>query len=273
MFIKYNVVDQQLFNNLSGFFLSEMVYNAYITHNSEPIPTTTPQVNTVNDVVYLKKDFQDVVFPTAFRKKNSYFTPEQEDALFWCIFTLKFGSDEYNLIETKYKNHEIKEKMCIVDYLNKHKTAMKSMKISKTVTQEIMGKLMTNNITDLQTLHGICAYYKLHVFVVNSKKMTYIDYDYSNSDDTNNDDIFVIYKSNSLLSNTKCKYSIKTNINKGEITNIVENFVKFESFEKPFNGISTYKLLDLENIHKKLGLENTKRNKNELYTQINLAVV
>jgi hypothetical protein len=50
-------------------------------------------------------------------------------------------------------------------------------------------------------------------------------------------------------------------------------YVKFESFDKPFNSGSMYKLSDLEIISKKLGLEGgIKRKKSEIYKLINVAV-
>jgi hypothetical protein len=231
----------------------------------EPKPELEPELVTVYQIqsyIPIK-----VVFDTHCNLKT--FIPEQDDTLFWCLFIHKFGRKEYNLIGTKYKNHEIKEKKKIVDYLNENKNALKSMKITKTATQEIMGKLMTNVTTDLQVVHGICAYYKLHIIVVSNSKKSYIEYNYSENDDTDENDILVIYKSNSLLSNSRCKYSIKSSI---ITTNIICDFVRFVSFDKPFNGISTYKLPDLELIHKKLGLEIVKKNKIELFSQINLAV-
>ena len=132
-----------------------------------------------------------------------------------------------------------------------------------------MGKLMSCNISDLKSLHGICAYYKINVLVVNKIKRTYISYNYSESDNIEKDEkVIVVYKSNSLLTLTRCKYSISSIC---ETSSIIENYVKFESFDKPFNGISSYKLIDLENINKKLGLE-TKRKKSEIYREINIAV-
>ena len=278
MFMKYDCVDNQFLNNFSSFLLTQDVYNDFMAYDLDvrqfelkPELKHDDNICSIKDKILNNGMTHICLIPNA--HKSSIFSPKQEDTLFWCIFIHKFGKTEYDVIESKYKNHEINEKMNIVEYLKENRTIMKTNKITKTDTQEIMGKLMTNNITDLQTIHGICAFYKIHIVVVNSNKMTYIDYDYSNTDDNKNDDIFVIFKSDSLMSKLKCKYFIKVSINKGDILNILENYVKFESFEKPFNGISTYKLTDLEIIHKKLGLEKKKQNKMELFSQINLAVV
>jgi hypothetical protein len=132
-----------------------------------------------------------------------------------------------------------------------------------------MGKLMTNITTDLQVVHGICAYYKLHIILVCNSKKSYIEYNYAENDILDDNDILVVYKSNSLLSNSRCRYSIKFGV---IVKDIINDYVRFVSFDKPFNGISTYKLPELEFIHEKLGLEIVKKNKIELFSQINLAV-
>ena len=273
----YTIVDDIMVNNFSKFVLSADIYNDFMTYKPElavnvivetkPEPAHDMMVETKPVVLYQLPS--SIVEIKKERSKQRIFTPEQDDTLFWCLFIHRFGEKEYNIIGSKYKNHEIKEKMKIVDYLIENKSALKSMKITKSATQEIMGKLMTNSFTDLQVVHGICAYYKLHVIVVSNSKKSYIEYDYSENDVTDENDILVIYKSRSLLSNSRCKYSIKFEVNTKDIIN---DFVRFVSFDKPFNGISTYKLPDLEIIHEKLGLEIIKKNKIELFSQINLAV-
>ena len=131
-----------------------------------------------------------------------------------------------------------------------------------------------NRNTDLQSFHGICAFYNLRIFVVNNNKRTYIDYDYLvECDDYNENNILLIYKSGSLLSDSKSTYSMKLSNPKSEILNITSNFIKFESYNKPFHGLSSYKLADLKKIHKILGLaEGNKKRKCEFYSEINIAV-
>ena len=131
-----------------------------------------------------------------------------------------------------------------------------------------------NRNTDLQSFHGICAFYNLHIFVVNNNKRTYIDYDYSvECDDNSESNILAIYKSGSLLSDSKSTYSINLSNSNREILNITSNFIKFKSYDKPFNGLSSYKLEDLKTFHKILGLaEGNKKRKSEVYSEINIAV-
>lgn len=262
----YSTVDNILLSKFSEFILSPSVYNEFLAIKTEPEPEPEHKIKSI--VSQIKPYFPPIgVIDKQHTQKT--FIPEQDDTLFWCLFIHKFGKEEYDLIGSKYKNHEIEEKKKIVEYLNENKNALKSMKITKTATQEIMGKLMTNNTTDLQVVHGICAYYKLHIIVVCNSKRSYIEYNYSENDDTDENDILVIFKSHSLLSNSRCKYSIKI----GVITkDIINDFVRFVSFDKPFNGISTYKLSNLEIIHEKLGLKIMKKNKIEVFNQINLAV-
>lgn len=254
----YTIVDDVLLSKLSEFILSSVRYNEFLLMKPEPEHGHNP--------IVIQSYIPSIKVEQRTRKT---FIPEHDDALFWCLFIHKFGIEEYNLIGSKYKNYEIKEKMTIVQYLNENKNALKSMKITKTATQEIMGKLMTNNTTDLQVVHGICAYYKLHIIVVCNSKKSYVEYNYSENDVSIENDILVVFKGNSLLSNSRCRYSIKFGVIAKDIIN---DFVRFVSFDKPFNGISTYKLPELEIIHEKLGLEIVKKNKIELFSQINLAV-
>jgi hypothetical protein len=286
----YTVFDNELLNNLASHILTPIVYNEFIKNK---IGNRIENNNMRNDIESelesknnnMRNDIEnnnmrnDIESELESKNKsienkldnqyNCLFTPEQEDTLFWCIFISHFGYYEYNLIETKYKNFEIKEKFKIVEFLKSNKNCLKRNKITKIETEEIMGKMMSCNISDLKNLHGICAYYKINVLVVNKRKMTYVSYNYSENDNVEKDEnVIIVYKSNSLLTLTKCKYSISSIC---EASSIVENYVKFESFDKPFNGISTYKLIDLESISKKLGLE-TKRKKSEIYREINIAV-
>jgi hypothetical protein len=281
----YTIVDDILLSKLSEFVLSPMIYNDFMLLKQKPEPEPIkmkpsvlyqiqpylPPIEIANEVgnVYATLDLAHKPIIVVKQHTHKTFIPAQDDTLFWCLFIHKFGNEEYNLIGSKYKNYEIKEKMKIVEYLNENKNVLKCMKITKTATQEIMGKLMTNNTTDLQVVHGICAYYKLHIIIVCNTKKSYIEYNYSENDIKDDNDILVIYKSHSLLSNSRCKYSIKVGV---IVKDIINNYVRFVSFDKPFNGISTYKLPELEFIHEKLGLEIVKKNKIELFSQINLAV-
>lgn len=273
MYIKYENVNIELFNNLSKHILSRVVYDEFVTSidNQEEISNDK---NSVHLPFLPMKEMMVVENVESYA--NRLFTPKQEDTLFWCLFIHKFGEMEYNLIQTKYKNKEIIEKMKIVDYLNNNRTVLKSKKITKSATQEIMGKLMINSNTDLQSAHGICAFYNLHICVVSNSKRSYIEYNYSlESDNNEKSEILLIYKSGSLLSVSKSRYSIRVGT-KTELSNITSDFIKFESFDKPFNGISSYKLSDLETFRKMLGLsdiiKNENKKKSDIYSEINIAV-
>ena len=81
-------------------------------------------------------------------------------------------------------NREMEEKLKIVNYLKQHPSCLKSMKISKKMTQEMMGDLLTNTKLTLVSLHGAAAYYHLHVMIVNTQKMTYIDIEPEDAEST-----------------------------------------------------------------------------------------
>jgi hypothetical protein len=242
----------------------------------EFIENSQKQDNVINDIDCVLKpdirkldDYDSSLVKNQNVKDKVITTPIQDDTLFWCVFIKNFGEIEYNLIGDKYKNYEIKEKIKVIEYLKANKNVLKISKITKIETEEIMGKMMSCNLTDLQSLHGLCAYYKIKVIVANRFNKTYISYNYAEDDIESDSKTIVVYKTLSLLSTKMCRYSI---CSKCELSYILDNYVRFESFDKPFNSVSMYKLSDLENISKKLGLECIKRKKSEIYNQINVAV-
>ena len=211
MYIKYENVHTELFNNLSKHILSRAVYDGFVA--------SIDNITVNNHQAEISNDKNSPSLPMMVVEKV-VFTPKQENTLFWCLFIHKFGETEYNLTQTKYKNQEIIEKMKIVDYLNNNRTALKGHKITKSATQEIMGKLMINSNTDLQSAHGICAFYNMHIYVVSNSKRTYIEYNYTGeSDDHEKNEILLIYKSGSILSESKSRYSIRVGT-KTELSNI-----------------------------------------------------
>lgn len=309
MFTNYNIVDSELLNNLSFHVLTPSVYKDFIENTLKSDNVINKITNILNpentiikhgvrndtpgcdceksksDLSQHLRDESHCAFSTVpppiwtngrVDAKNEnikdkvFTTPIQDDTLFWCIFIKNFGEVEYNLIGEKYKNYEIKEKIKVIEYLKANKNALKMSKITKMETEEIMGKLMSSNLTDLQSLHGVCAYYKIKVIVANRLNKTYIPYNYVEDDNESDSKTIVVYKTFSLLSTKRCRYSI---CSRCEVSYILDNYVKFESYDKPFNSVSMYKLSDLEIISKKLGLEGgIKRKKSEIYKLINVAV-
>jgi hypothetical protein len=178
-----------------------------------------------------------------------YLNPLEEDSLFWCVFIKKFGNEKYNMIFSKYKNLEIEEKMKVVEFIKNDMNCMKHWKISKVKSQCIMGDLMTNSKTNLLTLNALAMYYKMNILIVNMNKETYIEY--GNADEMK----YVIYKNKTK----KEKYYVILDDDKENNANseqkIVNNYYRYESYDKPMRAISSYKVKDLEKLAEKHKME------------------
>jgi hypothetical protein len=222
----------------------------------------------LSDNVNIKEDHKvnDNTTTLVRQESNETFYPRMEDTLFWCLFIHKFSKKTFLEIDTKYKNKEIDEKMKIVDFLT-DSSKLKYMKISKTGCQEIRGDLSCSNKTNLFALHALSAFYNVRVFVVNNENKSYIEYNSSNEDN----EICIVYKKGSLLneSNSLSKYCVELNVTPSKVTMIQEEYFRFDSYNKALKGISTYKLIDLENLANKMpGIINKHLLKKDLYEAI-----
>jgi hypothetical protein len=235
--------------SLDKYLLSNEVYKEYMSDTSEII---TPEIIT-SEIIK-----PEIITPEII--KTEIITPEKDDSLFWCLYIHKYSELDYIQIESRYKNREIEEKFKIIEHLKIH--SLKPMKMTKVGTQEIMGDLMTNKTT-LYSVNGLCSFYDIHLFIVCEKKKSYIEY----NPGTGTGSICIIYKNSSLLCEKKTKYSLELHINDLLISKIKTDYLKFENYNKPLRGISSYKLIELELIAKKFSC-NEKLKKDELYNMI-----
>ena len=103
--MKYNHVNTELINNLSKHVLSPVVYHDFITSIGVDI---NDESLSISENIIEKRELHDKIVVNSSHEES--YIPMQEDTLFWCAFIHKFGKIEYDLIRTKYKNHEIAEK-------------------------------------------------------------------------------------------------------------------------------------------------------------------
>ena len=196
-------------------------------------------------------------------KNDNIISPRMEDGLFWCAFIAGNGYKDFINIGTKYKNKELEEKQKIIEFIKKTPSCMKSsnMKLSNVAIQVIMSEIMINKKTSLQSFISLCMFYKICILIVNEANLTYLEY---NPDTSNELPYYIINRTIDGF------YNIDTNTILDKIQKIRDTMVRLESYDKPFKGISTYKVIDLEEFAEKLGLdlENTKWKKPDLFQKI-----
>jgi hypothetical protein len=255
-FPKYETVSCDMKNSLDKYTLSNEMYREFL----KPDLNIEPEILRVE----IEQKKPEILRVEIEQKKTSILKVEKDDSLFWCLYIHKYGEFDYIQIESRYKNREIEEKFKVIEHLKIH--SLKPMKMTKIGTQEIMGDLMTNNQTSLYSVNGICSYYDIHLFIVCENKRSYIEYNPGTGTGTH----CIIYKNSSLLCEKRTKYSLELHVSDSLITKIKEDYLKFENYNKPLRGISSYKLIELELIAEKLSCDGDKikLKKDELYNMI-----
>lgn len=192
-------------------------------------------------------------------------SPKQNDTLFWCIFIIHFGYDEYLEVDRNYGVKELDVKKQIGDFISKnpHKMKTTNTKITKAAVQEILSELLTSQKdTSMQCLMALIVFCNINLIMINSTKLLMLEF-VSNKDEEI--PTYVIYK------DAYNKYSLKNQqLSKEEIEDIRSKTICLENYLKPIKSISNYKVEELEDLAKKLGIfeKNKKYKKSDLYQEI-----
>jgi len=198
--------------------------------------------------------------------KKEIISPRQQDSLFWCIFIIINGFNEYNQISRNYGIVELEIKKKIADFLkdNSHKMKETNYKITKVKIQEIMSELLTSQkMTSFDCLLSLCVFYKINIVIVFSNDKIMTEFISSTDEETPfyilNKDSYGKYKVNIEKKNWK------------EIQEMKKTRVCLDNYTKPIKSISNYTIPNLEDLAMKLGVfDITKKyKKQELYELIN----
>jgi hypothetical protein len=208
------------------------------------------------------------------------FHPRKENSLFWCLYIANYGVSVYQRLE-KHGNIEIEEKQKIMEHFQKnpHEWKNANIKITKNEVQEILSELMVNKKSSIKLLISYCIYYKITVYLVMQSASgpfgSYLLFKGTNCDDDDDKRTWIIHYVNDGKHGKNGAFSIDINTTAEKIKDVVENSVRLETWKKPWKGISTYKMTDLEIMAQKLGVEigTPKMTKTDLYNKILCSVV
>ena len=210
---------------------------------------TETETNTIIDES-VKQD--DIIIPKdeihLFNNKD-YITPTHKDSLFWCLYILKYGYNDYIQIQRNYVVKKMETHQNIIDFLlpRQHKMKGVNTRISKARIQEMFSDMMTNHKdTHMINVYGIICFYEFNVIMLDESKNTFIRF---HADDPEEKPTYLLrkdgYNNYSVVDEALTEEKLQT---------ISEKFVALESFEKPLKGISNYKTDDLDVYIEKLGI-------------------
>jgi hypothetical protein len=173
------------------------------------------------------------------KERINTFTPKQKDSLFWCFYILKYGEQNYEMLENINIVLEKKLKIEYVEKIRKEKQVVKSHKFA-TLTH-LENQLANEERIDLNTFFTLCVIENINVLYICKK--TYFELL------MNDDKIHIIHR----LDNYS-KYGYE-GIEQSKIELYRSTLFKVDSVEKPIKSISSYKVSELVDFCTKLGIE------------------
>ena len=173
------------------------------------------------------------------KDKCNTFTPVQKDTLFWCFYILKYGENNYEMLDNINIVLEKTLKINYVEKIRKEKQIVKSYKFA-TLTH-LENQLANEEKIDLNTFFTLCVIENINVLYVCKK--TYFELL------MNDDKIHIIRR----LDNYS-KYGYE-GIDQSKNELYRSTLFKVDDVEKPIKSISSYKVSELVEFCNKLGIE------------------
>ena len=198
------------------------------------------------------------IFEKNNKERISTFSPKQKDSLFWCFYILKYGEQNYEMLENINIVLEKKLKIDYVEKIRKEKQIVKSHKFA-TLTH-LENQLANEEKIDLPTFFTLCVIENINILYICKK--TYFELL------MNDDKIHIIHR----LDNYS-KYGYE-GIEQSKIELYRSTLFKVDSVEKPIKSISSYKVSELVEFCTKLGIEicvkdtNKNKSKKDLYESL-----
>ena len=174
---------------------------------------------------------------------NKFIIPAEKDKLFWCYYILSNGEHGYSLLDGNIFKEEKEEKINLIEKIRQNKDILKKYKWKRGI---IENELVYDKMISLNTFLCICAVSGLNVAVIKNKCIYSIG----------TDNMHIIKKEElgfGCYISTEKSHEASEEM-KNKFNEYVSKFWLIENIAKPLAGISSYKILALQNICKKLGI-------------------
>jgi hypothetical protein len=206
-------------------------------------------------------------------RKEELYQPKQQDTLFWSLYIINYGYNDYLQIDHNYGVKELEEKQKISKFMKENVVRIKNTnyKLTNVAIQEVLSELLTSQKeTSLLCLIVMIVYYNINILIINENTKCMLEFwcnkdripSINNSSEDGDALTYVLYKTD----NGKYKLQYE-NIGSFQINDLKEKYVVLESYNKYIKAISNYKVEELEDMAKKFGVfdETKKYKKAELY--------
>jgi len=190
-------------------------------------------------------------------KDTSFFIPPEKDGLFWCFYVIKNGFAAYEYPGATSFVNEKAEKFKLIESLRTKKQVLKTKKI-KNIKEDVEDDLANKSKIGMKTFIALCAADNINILFIHKRKC----FELMCEDDN---PFHVIH-----WQENPEKYCYEMNASKEVLDNYRSTLFKWESLEKPLKAMTSYKVDELMDLCKKLGLEEKmktagKKTKKDLY--------
>jgi hypothetical protein len=219
-----------------------------INFKNEPIKLSTPKLSSM---------------PKCEEPKDEFLFPNQKDSLFWCFYIMKNGLESFASLDNINVVLEKKMKIECVEFLRKNKSLLKAAKISPLTTIENF--LVNEDKIDVNTFFALCVANNISALYI--YKNTYFLLNATETETETYGNLHIVKRIEKTL-----KVGILQSDKKAK--EFLEAFYKVDNIAKPVKAMSAYKLDELVEIAKKLGIEtinsitNKQKTKKDIYELI-----
>ena len=191
---------------------------------------------------------------------TSFFIPKEKDTLFWCYYIIINGIQNYEKLFNNTYKEEKQQKINFIEKMRNHKDILKKYKFKKT---ELEADLAYSDTISIRSFLAMCAIENKNIALLKNRCLYTLI-----SNDSQNIDIVKMneHRFGCLLLDEKEKTKL--------FNEYTGKYWLIDNISKPIAGKSCYKLLQLQDIAKKLNIpiinENGKKLKKiDLYNLIN----
>lgn len=177
------------------------------------------------------------------KKSRNRFLPNHKDKLFWCLFVIIYGIDEYEMIGTHFFEKEQKLKFDFIEQVRNHKDKLKANQFKPLSSFE--DDLANNPSINLNTFMALLCIYDKNICYRNGKMV------YSSTRDENQE-YFLLTKLEANVEN----YELELGDDVGnKIDDLKIRLYEIPSYQYKLKSISSYKTDELKEMCNKFNID------------------
>jgi hypothetical protein len=198
------------------------------------------------------------------KEVDNFFYPKEKDQLFWCFFIIQNGFEKYEYPDATSFVNEKTTKFKLIEHMRHNKQQLKSKKI-KNIKEDVEDELANKQTIGMKTFIALCISHNINIIYIHKRKCFEMIFDEQSPK-------HVVHCCNNSDSSSY-KYCYQQNVTKEQLETYRMEYFTWENFDKPLKAMSSYKLDELTELAKKLGLsENggdlSKKTKKDLYEML-----